>query len=243
VDPSSYHHAVLVANVTDGVTNEFLRERVGVARANDIYDKEVPGALWTVRYFRDREPEEYIVVLKPDGSLVSVHHKLAEDAPGASLTKEEAVARGEDFLRKQKRIDLQQWSLVESTSYKRPHRVDHVLTWQQNQALDAGATGKSSSTAGAHERLEVQILGDEVSNYRAYIKIPDDWRRQQEDASARIAIDGVTGSGLWRGDHNGADCIPKESALRGCSRHSMAPHRDMGALGARGLFGDVRARE
>ena len=60
VDPRSYHHAVLLTNVTDGVTNEFLRERVGVARVNEIYDKEVPGALWTARYFRDREPEEYL---------------------------------------------------------------------------------------------------------------------------------------------------------------------------------------
>ena len=59
--------------------------------------------------------------------------------------------------------------------------MDHKLTWQQKRALDAGVTGKSSSTAGAYERLEVQILGDEVSNYRAYIKIPDDWRRRQEE--------------------------------------------------------------
>ena len=71
VDPRSYHHAVLLTNVTDSVTNEFLRERVGVARVNQIYDKEVPGALWTARYFRDREAEEYIVVLRPDGALHS----------------------------------------------------------------------------------------------------------------------------------------------------------------------------
>ncbi|MDP9337563.1 MAG: CPBP family intramembrane metalloprotease, partial [Acidobacteriota bacterium] len=181
VNPGSYHHAVLLANVTDGATNEFLRERVGIARANEIYDKEAPGALWTARYFRDREPEEYIVVLRPDGSLHSVHHTLAEDAQGVSLTKEQAVVRGEEFLRVQKRVDLSQWSLVESKSDKRPHRVDHTLTWQQNQALDAGAAEKGGSTAGAHERLEVQILGDEAANYRAYIKIPDEWRRQREE--------------------------------------------------------------
>ena len=83
-----------------------------------------------------------MVVLRPDGSLHSVHHTLAEDAPGASLTKEQAVARGEDFLRSQKHVDLQQWSLVESKSDKRPHRVDHTLAWQQNQALNYGATRK-----------------------------------------------------------------------------------------------------
>ena len=35
--------------------------------------------------------------------------------------------------------------------------------------------------ASAHERIELQILGDEVSHYRTYIKIPDEWRRQREE--------------------------------------------------------------
>ena len=90
-------------NVTDPVANEFLRQRGGVARVNEIYAKQVPGALWRVRYFRDSQPEEYAVILKPDGSLHSVRHTLAEAAPGASLTKDEAVARAEKFLREEKK--------------------------------------------------------------------------------------------------------------------------------------------
>jgi len=34
--PGSYLHSTLLVNVTDAVTNEFLRERVGVARLNEI---------------------------------------------------------------------------------------------------------------------------------------------------------------------------------------------------------------
>src|SRR5262249_12197125 len=116
LDPNSYHHATLLVNTTDPVTNEFLRERGGVAHLNEIYAKQVPGALWRVRYFRDSQPEERSVVLKPDGSLHAIRHTLAEDAPGASLTKEEAAARAEKFLRDEKNIDLSQWSLVESKS-------------------------------------------------------------------------------------------------------------------------------
>ena len=101
VDPASYHHAVLLANTTDAQTNEFLRERVGVAKVNEIYEKEVPGALWRVRYFRDSQPEEWVVVLRPNGALHSVHHILSEEAPGATLSKDEAVKRAEDYLREQ----------------------------------------------------------------------------------------------------------------------------------------------
>jgi len=50
-----------------------------------------------VRYFRDSQPEEFAVILKPDGSLHSVWHKLAEEAPGASLDKDQAVAHAEEF--------------------------------------------------------------------------------------------------------------------------------------------------
>ena len=182
LDPNSYHHATLLANTTDPVSNEFLRERVGVAGVNEIYEvQEAPGALWKVRYFRDSQPEEYAVVLKPDGSLHSVHHTVSEDAPGASLSKEQAQARGEEFLRNTKQIDLANWSLVESKSDKRPRRVDHTLTWKKSWALGSGAEGKSDPNASAHARIELQVLGDEVANYRTYVKIPDDWRRQQAE--------------------------------------------------------------
>src|SRR5712692_2940375 len=120
-----------------GFRSEFLRQGGGIARLNEIYATQVPGALWRVRYFRDGQPEEYAVILKPDGSLHSIHHSLAEAAPGSSLTKEEAQARAEKFLREEKKIDLNQWSLVEANSDKRPHRTDHSLTWQQNVPLDS----------------------------------------------------------------------------------------------------------
>ena len=186
--PGSYLHSTLLVNVTDPVTNEFLRERVGVARLNEILATQVPGALWRVRYFRDSQPEEYAVVLKPDGSLHAVRHTLAEEAPGASLSKEEAVARAEKFLREEKKIDLSQWSLVESNSDKRPKRIDHTLTWQKNGALDGGAsssagTAQANAAEHAFARIELVVLGDEVTNYRTYIKIPDEWRRKQEEVT------------------------------------------------------------
>jgi membrane protease YdiL (CAAX protease family) len=181
LEPNSYLHAAVLVNVTDPTTNEFLRERVGVARLNEILAKQVPGALWRVRYFRDSQPEEYAVVLRPDGSLHAIRHTLADEAPGASLSKEEAVGRAEKFLREEKKIDLSKWSLVESNSDKRPHRTDHTLTWQQNAPLDSGVPGAAAEHAFA--RIEIMALGNEVTNYRTYIKIPDEWRRKQEEAT------------------------------------------------------------
>ncbi|HET8922899.1 MAG TPA: CPBP family intramembrane glutamic endopeptidase [Candidatus Acidoferrum sp.] len=181
LDPNSFYHAAIFVDISDPYVNEYLRQRIGIAGVNAIYAKRVPGVLWRVRYFRDSQPEEFAVILRPDGSLHAVRHTLAEEAPGASLAKEEAVARAEKFLREEKKIDLAAWSLVEANSDKRPHRIDHTLTWQQNESLDSAQASATDSNNHAHARLEVQVLGDEVTNYRTYIKIPDEWRRKQQE--------------------------------------------------------------
>jgi len=187
-DPNSYYHATVFVDITDPVVNEYLRERVGIAGANAVYDTRVPGALWRVRYFRDSQPEEFAVILRPDGSLHSFRHILAEETPGASLTKEEAVARAEKFLREEKKLDLKGWTLVEPSSEKRPHRIDHTLTWQQNEPLDPSSVSTAGSADHAYARVDVQVLGDEVTNYRTYIKIPEDWRRKHEEFSLSRTI-------------------------------------------------------
>jgi membrane protease YdiL (CAAX protease family) len=181
LDPKSYFHATVLAEVADPIKNEYLRQRVGIAGVNKIYEDQVPAALWQVRYFRDSQPEEFAVILRPDGSLHSVHHTLAEEAQGASLTKEEARTRAEKFLAEEKKIDLQAWTLVESSSDKKPHRTDHSLTWQQNTPLAAGTASVSNAADHAYARINVQVLGDEVTSYRTYVKIPEEWVRKQKE--------------------------------------------------------------
>jgi membrane protease YdiL (CAAX protease family) len=209
-DPESYRTATIFTDFTDPVTNEFLRQRVGIARLNEIYATEVPGAIWQVRYFRDSQPEEFSVKLKPDGSLAAFNHKLAEDTPGASLSKEEALAKAEKYLRDVKKLDLSQWNLVEANSDKRVHRTDHEITWQQRTPIDSGSTSSNDVVSHGYLRIKLAVLGDEVSEYRGsyyskpeerdqvemreggtgwmYIKIPDEWRRKQEEQSVSRTI-------------------------------------------------------
>ena len=189
--PENYRAAASLVPLMDRFTNEFLRRRIGIAGINRIYDKEVPGALWRVRYFRDGDPEEYAVVVRPDGSLHAVRHTLAEAAPGASLSKEEAILRAETFLREAKKIDLKQWHLVETISEKRPHRIDHTLRWERTRPLDdarAPTAPERLSPDHAYARIEVQVLGNEVTNFRTFIKIPDAWRRAQQERSLPRAL-------------------------------------------------------
>jgi len=203
VDPASYKRAVVIVNVTDPITNEFLRERVGIKRLNEIYATEVPGVVWQVRYFKDSQPEEFSVKLDRDGALLAFNHRLPEDAAGASLSKEEALAKAQTYLSEVKKLDLSQWNLVEENSDKRVHRTDHEIAWQQRTPIDSGSTSSNDVVSHAFVRNKVAVLGDEVVDYRGsyyskpdaredqeaaeggtlwtFIKIPDEWRRKQEE--------------------------------------------------------------
>ena len=182
-NPNTFIHATEMVYTPDPLTNEFLRRRMSVAEINKIYEQRVPGALWLVRYFRDSQPEEFSIVLKPDGTLHSFRHTLAEAAAGPTVSKEEAVAIAEKYLREEKQIDLTQWKLVDSTSEKRPNRTDHSLTWQQLEPLDPARDSAIDSTDHAYARIDLRILGDEPAFYRTYIKIPEDFARRQEERS------------------------------------------------------------
>jgi membrane protease YdiL (CAAX protease family) len=186
IDPAPYHHAATLTYTFDDYTNEYLRRAIGIAAANGIYRDRVPSAFWAVRYFRDSQKEEYLVVLKPDGSLHSVHHTLDEKAPGANLSKEAAQARAEAYLREEKGVNLADWNLVETSSDKKPARTDHLFEWEQKAALDASAG--PAATAGAHIRMQLAVQGDDVSGYRIFIKIPETWRdRESRKTPAQIA--------------------------------------------------------
>ncbi|HEX4643375.1 MAG TPA: CPBP family intramembrane glutamic endopeptidase, partial [Candidatus Acidoferrales bacterium] len=176
VDPSSYHHAATITYTFDEYANEYLRRTIGIAAANRIYRDQVPSALWTVRYFRNSQNEEYMVVLTTDGSLHSIHHTVDENAAGANLSKEEAQSRAEAFLSDRKGVNFADWNLVESRTDKKPARTDHIFEWEQKAALDGATDGQ-----GAHIRMQLQVIGDEVNRYRVFIKIPETWR----DAESR----------------------------------------------------------
>jgi len=188
IDPATYRHAATLAYTFDGYTNEYLRRAIGIPATNRVYRDQVPSAFWDVRYFRDSQNEEYRVILKPDGSLHSMHHTLDEKAIGANLSKEEAQTLAESYLSNEKKVNLADWNLVDTHTDKKPARTDHVFEWEQKTALN-GASGQEA----AHIRLQVRVQGDEVSGYRIFIKIPEAWR----DAESRTSSLRLTQTFAW----------------------------------------------
>ena len=236
--PESYRVATTFYSemdaMRDAITNEYLRRSLGMEDTNRVYAEKVPGALWRVRYFRDSQAEEYSVILLPDGTLHAIEHTIAEAAPGASLSKEDAVARAETFLREQKHIDLKQWHLVEAKSDKRPHRTDHSLTWEENSPLLKMSGAPAYPAGEAHARIELEVKGDELTNFSMGIKIPEEWRRQQHARTLPRILYQITRWLLFVGLGLTA-LILYLMRLRSSSKR--VPWRTLGVWGMAGLAG------
>ncbi len=178
-DASRFHRTAVFLNNFDDITNEFLRRKIGIEGANRIYENQVPQSFLRVRYFRDAEKEEYVVLLRTNGDLHSVWHTLDERTPGAKLSKEEALARAEAWLRDNKHVDFSQWKIVDQHSDPVPNRLDHTFIWQQTAPLAGGPQPEDAAFA----RMELRVLGDEISTNRIFVKIPEEWERRQSQVT------------------------------------------------------------
>ncbi|MBZ5516242.1 MAG: CPBP family intramembrane metalloprotease [Acidobacteriia bacterium] len=176
LDPATYHRtAWLQANV-DPTAVKYLMEHRTVAEVDRIYRQATRLLLWQVRYFRPLEKGEHRVFVDPaQDNVFSYRHILDEDAPGASLSPEEARAKAAEFLARQG-YRLDDFDLEESRVEKRKARTDYTVVWQ----MKPGPASSALNVADAHFRLEVTIAGDEVIGLSRYFKLPEEWERQQK---------------------------------------------------------------
>jgi len=60
---------VFISNF-DAEANEFLASKIGIEQTNRIYQQQVPQVFWRVRYFRDSDAEEFVVLLQANGEFI-----------------------------------------------------------------------------------------------------------------------------------------------------------------------------
>ncbi len=165
-----------VAWLEDNVDSDAIRymeERKSVQETDQIYRQATKLVLWRVRFFRPLEKEEYLVYLDPaDGKVFGMVHTLDEDAPGASLTPEQARALAEKAV-VEHGYSLSGFDLQNSESQKRKARMDYTLTWQAKP-------GDPRNVGDDHYRLVVVIGGDQIISFSRRFKLPEEWVRQRE---------------------------------------------------------------
>jgi membrane protease YdiL (CAAX protease family)/flagellar basal body-associated protein FliL len=179
VNLAMYHRATIFLSNLDSEGTDFLVSKIGVEKTNQIYQQQIPEVFWRTRYFRDSDAEEFVVLFRASGEFHSFWHTLDERTAGAKLSKDDAIRLAQDWIRANKQIDFSAWRLVNSQSENPPNRVDHTFIWEQITPLAGGPKADDA----AFKRMEIHVRGDEVSEYRTYVKLPEQWVRDAEHES------------------------------------------------------------
>ncbi|MCH7763651.1 MAG: CPBP family intramembrane metalloprotease [Candidatus Marinimicrobia bacterium] len=164
-DVQDYMHAARFGYLDEAKT--FLEHQLSAERAGEILNK-TNSYYWQNRWFIPEQKEEFYVKISTTRNIAEFEHKIDEDAPGDSLTQENALNIARFFLVGTVGMDIQDWELMESKTEKLKNRWDHKFEWKK----------KSFNVKESTHRLTVKVHGDQVDYYNEWIKVPDTWKRE-----------------------------------------------------------------
>ncbi|HUI40840.1 MAG TPA: CPBP family glutamic-type intramembrane protease [Terriglobia bacterium] len=196
---AQYQQVAWLRDNVDGAAVKYLLQFRSVQDVDRLYRQATKPALWQVRYFRPLQKEEYSVFVDPEsGSVFTSTHDVDDNAPGASLTPDQALALGRQFAIS-RGFNLAEFELQDSVAEKKKAREDYTLTWQAR-------AGNPMNVGDAHYRVVASIAGDQVVSFTRYFKLPEDWLRNQSARTlANVLLwaatltlgSGLIGGGLW----------------------------------------------
>lgn len=172
-DVRDYRAATQPISRLDGSAAQYLYTSAGVAALNTVYGELSPAQAWQTRFYKPLQKEEFRVNTDPENArVISFHHLVAEDAPGADISEAKARQIASAFL-KGRGYNLARYELKEIRSEKPRQRRDTTLIWEARPDT-TGAVGQ------ARLRVEADVLGDRVGGWTHFVKIPEDWLRARE---------------------------------------------------------------
>jgi membrane protease YdiL (CAAX protease family) len=174
----------------------YLSQRLPIQKVDQITQEITQPLLWEVRFFRPLQEEEYFVFVNPaDGRVFDSRHLLSETAPGASLSPQQAEVLAQQAVAR-RGYNLSGFVLQGVQAIKRKAREDYRLIWQAKP-------GDPRNIAAARYRLQVDIAGNEIVGFSRYLKLPEQWIRQEESTRVSnfvlLALKVLFGAGLVAG--------------------------------------------
>jgi hypothetical protein len=163
-----------VTTQTDiGDAHRFVWQTSGRDVYQHLIGHHLDTPYWVVTWRRfdgpvEERTEQWTAWLYPDGRLHQLVHNLPEGAPGAVLTRAQAVALARDWMLSLNWPDPLTLEEKAVEEIKRPERTDWQLSYIDRSAYDH---------ANGQAVLALRLSGDEVTGYVRGIDVPDEWRR------------------------------------------------------------------
>jgi hypothetical protein len=163
---------------TDNNTQNFIElEGGGKDAFLALATKDIYQTLqWEVRFFRTKDAAGSTLYFTPQGKPYGFTRQFPEKDPGAALSADAARRLAESAARRDWGLDLalgkSPFALAEQSFLTRPGgRTDHSFVYERaDQRLGKNGEGRV--------RLSLQVAGDQLSQLRYFVKIPESFERR-----------------------------------------------------------------
>jgi hypothetical protein len=170
VDLTGYRSVVRFSNGSGDKQFDYLFQHTSRDEYKKLRERLRHSLRWYVRYFKPLDPTEYYVYILPDGTVFSYDINQPEDAPGANLSRDEALRIAEEYLRTEHQVDSSRYRLVNASSDQRPKRTDHTFVWEDT----------SMKVADAPCLMWLDLSGNVPYGYWTGFHLPESWVRERQ---------------------------------------------------------------
>lgn len=181
------HRSAAYFNTDSGTQNYIELERGGrTAWKEFLKQKEYFPYTWLVRHFKEGDVHEAYFLFTPDGIPYGFIETIAETAPGAALTTDQARARAEEFALKTWKLDITAYTKKDTRMELRPHgRIDHTFVYEKKLPILNGLSGitkkQLNTTPQAHYLVTLVVSGDKVTTLNHSVDLPEIFIRTFEN--------------------------------------------------------------
>lgn len=141
---------------------------------------------WYIRFAQFEGPmsdraEEVAIMINNHGHTFRMVHELPEARPGKTLTEQEARDLAHKELKKKFDLDAQTLKEISAIATKCPERMDWKFTFADEKTAAQTLLHENTATDNGQLRIEIDISGDQLTDYKRYVHVPEEWERQEKN--------------------------------------------------------------
>ena len=159
----------------------YLIRKRSVSTADSLIHATAFPRRWVVRWFTPLEKTELNIGVSVDGEIAFAERLLPENAPGGTLSKEDAEALATEFLATRFGVDVSdttRYKLLESIEERLESRLDHDIVWEHiGLKVEDGEFW-----------VRVGLQGDEIGAFDLGFTAPEPFLRSLHE---QTTVDGI----------------------------------------------------
>lgn len=176
VDINGYK--IAVAFDVDEGTDRYLQKTLGVIPSQRLIHRlHYDLFAWVVRFFKEKQKEEFKVAVSPaTGEVIGFGHAIEDTAFRPNVDKEKARQLAFDFLKTKFSFNPAQYTVHGENVSKYDNRLEYAFSWQNKDVVIPW--NKSQEKGSAKLLTNVTVSGNEILSFGKYqFEIPEGFNR------------------------------------------------------------------